>query len=94
MNQTTEGPIAPRSLHVLRTNNVPKRIPIKKIARNGLLKNFRGHIVYAANYHGYAMYKITSECPCCKGTYGLLAIYEGNLIFLCLGLSCLIKIVN
>lgn len=93
MNQTTEGPITLRSLHVLRTMDVPKRIPIQKIARNGILKSFSGQITYAGNYRGYALYKLPNKCSCCRGKHGVLAIYKGNLIFFCAGLCCLIKIV-
>ena len=92
-NKAPEGSISLRSIHLMKNHYAPETIPIFYIIRNGEIETTeeRAHLV--GKYLDVPLYHL-SLCPSCHSDKGLLAIYEGKLVFLCFGISCLLKIIN
>ena len=34
------------------------------------------------------------KCPCCNGRYGTLELYKNEVVFSCMGISCLLQNLN
>lgn len=92
---TTRGIRSSRS-RCSKRNLPPEKIIVSYIYRNGeiIFKEVeaRYYTKYKENHH---LYSLEQSCPCCQGKLGIIIKgKEENHIFCCIGLSCLLTLID
>ena len=92
MNQeATKGPSPLRSLVFLRCNVCPKNVKIFGIICNGIKTKIKLRVNCETLYKGFPYIKLPKSCHCCGSSYGVLALADGEIYLMCVGLSCMKK---
>lgn len=92
--KTTQRLASLRSLCIVETTGCPKRVIVSRIIRNGVIYDCHTSVKGVGLYKSWPLFKFNARCSCCKGTYGVIAFYEGEVAFVCMGYSCLKKLLK
>jgi len=89
-------PLTLKDIFPLKNENISKTILTDYIIRNDKMFKHSILITLAGFYHSIPLYKCTSKNTCvhCHGTLGILVNVEGITAYMCIGISCLHKLIS
>lgn len=79
------------SLVFLRASVCPENVKISGIVCNGVKTSFRIRVSCEILVHEFPYCLFPEKCKCCGSSYGTLALWDGDLVLACIGMSCMRK---